>query len=473
MAGAQPRVVIVGGGFGGLYAARALRTADVRVTLIDRRNHHLFQPLLYQVASAALSPADIAAPIRHILRGQRNTDVLLAEVRAVDTRSRAVVLADSRRIPYDFLILSAGAVDQYFGNDAWAESAPGLKTIDDATTIRRRFLLAFEAAEQEPDPEAGRALLTFVVVGGGPTGVEMAGAFAEIARHTLAREFRHVDPRSSRVVLVEGGERVLATYPPDLSAKALRQLERLGVEVRLRSLVTQIDPDAVWIGADRIPTRNVVWAAGVAASPLGSTLGVPLDRMGRVVVEPDLSVPGHPEIFVVGDQASFTHQGEAPLPGIAPVAIQGARVAAANIGRTLRGVGREPFRYRDRGSMATIGRAAAVAQVGRWKLHGLSAWVVWLFIHILALIGFRNRVAVMMEWAWSYLTWQRGARLITGEVGARLAEPGRVLGTAEPPGSQRDEALADADPPEPLGGGGWMEGDPAQARSSGDGGSAR
>jgi NADH:ubiquinone reductase (H+-translocating) len=441
----------------------------VRVTVIDRRNHHLFQPLLYQVASAALSPADIAAPIRHILRNQKNTEVMLAEVLAVEPDARAVLLSDGRRMEYDFLILATGAVDQYFGNDGWAESAPGLKTIDDATTIRRRFLLAFEAAEQERDPEMCAALLTFVVVGGGPTGVEMAGAFAEIARHTLRRDFRHVDPRGARIVLIEGGERVLASYPPELSERARRHLERLGVEVRLSALVTEIEPDAVSIGAERIPTRNVVWAAGVAASPLGATLGVPTDRMGRVLVEPDLSVPGHPELFVIGDLAAFTHQGGSPLPGTAPVAMQAARAAASNVLRSIRGAAPLPFRYRDRGSMATIGRAAAVAQIGRIRLHGLAAWLVWLFIHILALIGFRNRLAVMMEWAWSYLTWQRGARLITGEVGPRLAEPGRVLGTAARPGSEADERIASTELPPEAGGGGWLEGDPRQ----GDGSPAR
>lgn len=461
--GERPHVVIVGGGFGGLYAARALRSAPVRVTVIDRRNHHLFQPLLYQVATAALSPADIAAPIRHILRRQRNAEVLLAEVAAVDAGERVVALADGRRIAYDYLVLATGAEDQYFGNDAWAASAPGLKTIDDATAIRRRFLLAFEAAEQEDDPAVSRALLTFVVVGGGPTGVEMAGAFAEIARHTLQREFRHVDPSRSRVILVEGGERVLAAYPPELSRRAQEQLESLGVEVRLRSLVTGIDPEGVQVGDERIATRNVVWAAGVAASPLGRTLGVPVDRMGRVVVEPDLSVPGHPELFVIGDLASFTHQDGQPLPGTAPVAMQEARAAAANITRLVRGEGVRPFRYRDRGSMATIGRAAAVGQIGRVKLHGILAWLAWLFIHILYLVGFRNRVAVLFEWAWSYLTWQRGARLITGEIGPRLAAPGQVLGGAAPDGTGPSQARPVADPPEPEGGGGWMEGDPAQA----------
>jgi NADH dehydrogenase len=450
MSNPLPHVVIIGGGFGGLYAARALRKARVRVTVIDRRNHHLFQPLLYQVATAALSPADIAAPIRHVLRKQRNTEVLLAEVVDVETEARAVVLSDGERVGYDFLIVATGAVDQYFGHEEWAQAAPGLKTIEDATGIRRRFLLAFEAAEQEADPEVCQALLTFVVVGGGPTGVEMAGAFAEIARHTFARDFRHVNPAQARVLLIEGGPRLLAAYPEELSAKAKEKLEKIGVEVRLGSLVTEIEPDAVRIGEEMIPARNIVWAAGIAASPLGRRLGVPTDKMGRVIVEPDLSVPGRPEVFVVGDLAHYAHGTERPLPGVAPVAMQQARAAARNIQRTLAGEARERFDYQDKGSMATIGRAAAVAQVGSLKMDGLLAWLAWLFIHILYLTGFRNRVAVFLEWAWSYLTWQRGARLITGEVGPRLAPEGAVLGAPE----------------EPEGGGGWMEGDPAQQASA-------
>jgi NADH dehydrogenase len=441
-----PHVVIVGGGFGGLNAAHSLARAPVRVTVIDRRNHHLFQPLLYQVASAALSPADIAAPIRHVLRKQRNTEVLLADVVDVDAGARALVLSDGRRVGYDFLIVATGAVDQYFGHDEWVESAPGLKTIEDATSIRRRFLLAFEAAEQTSDPELCEALLTFVVVGGGPTGVEMAGAFAEIARHTLADDFQHVDVTRARVILIEGGPRLLAAYDEELSGKARRKLEQKGVEVRLNSLVSRIEPDAVHVGDERIPARNIVWAAGVAASPLGRRLDAPVDRMGRVIVEPDLSIPDRPEVFVIGDLAHFAHQTGEPLPGVAPVAMQMARSASANILRTLRGHAREPFRYRDKGSMATIGRGAAVAQVGGLKMDGFLAWLAWLFIHLMYLVGFRNRVAVFMEWAWSYLTWQRGARLITGEVGPRLAPEGAVLGAPE----------------EPVGGGGWMEGDPAQ-----------
>jgi NADH:ubiquinone reductase (H+-translocating) len=429
--GDRPHVVIVGGGFGGLYAARALRKSPVNVTLIDRRNHHLFQPLLYQVATAALSPADIAAPIRHVLRKQRNASVLLGEVTDLDPAAREVVLAGRRRIAYDYLILATGAVDQYFGHDDWARSAPGLKRLEDAVEIRRRFLLAFEAAEQETDAERSRALLTFVVVGGGATGVEMAGAFAEVARHTLTRgDFRRVDPASARIVLLEGGPRLLPAYPEALSEKARAQLEKLGVEVRLDAMVTRIETDGVWVGDDRIRTHNVVWSAGVAASPLGARLGATTDRVGRVEVEPDLSVAGRPEIFVIGDLASFAHQTGAPLPGIAPVAIQQGTAAGRNIRRSVAGEDRRPFRYRDKGSLATIGRGAAVGQIGRHNVHGLIAWLIWLFVHLMYLVGFRNRVAVLFEWAWSYLTWQRGARLITGDVGPDLVPAGRSPGAA-------------------------------------------
>jgi NADH:ubiquinone reductase (H+-translocating) len=417
-----PHVVIVGGGFGGLYAARSLRRSPVRVTLIDRRNHHLFQPLLYQVATAALSPADIAAPIRHVLRKQENAAVVLGHVADVDIGRREVLLANGRPIHYDYLIVATGAVDQYFGHDAWAEVAPGLKKLEDAVEIRRRFLLAFEAAEQETDAEWARALLTFVVVGGGATGVEMAGAFAEVARHTLTRgDFRRVDPASARILLLEGGTRLLPAYPEDLSERARAQLEKLGVEVRTDSMVTRIEPAAVWVGDDRIPTRNVVWSAGVAASPLGARLGAVTDRQGRVQVEPDLSVPGLQDVFVIGDLASFPHQTGQPLPGIAPVAIQQGKAAGANIHRTVTGEARRPFRYHDRGSLATIGRGAAVGQIRRRNVHGFIAWLIWLFVHLMYLVGFRNRVAVLFEWAWSYLTWQRGARLITGDIGSDLA----------------------------------------------------
>lgn len=416
-AGHTPHVVIVGGGFGGLYAARALRRAPVRVTLVDQRNHHLFQPLLYQVATATLSPSDIARPIRHVLRRQRNAEVLLAEVEAVDAPAREVVLSDGRRLGYDHLILAAGAVDRYYGHDEWARWAPPLKTVADALEIRRRFLLGFEMAEQEPDPEARRALLTFVVVGGGPTGVETAGAFAEIARHTLRLDFRRIDPGEARIVLLEGGPRLLAGQDERLSERARLDLEKLGVEVRLGALVTDIGPDGVSVGDERIRCGHVVWAAGVGASPLGRTLGAPLDRMGRVVVEPDLSVPGHPEIYVIGDLASITHgtpDGE-PLPGVAQVAIQSGRAAARNIVRTLQRRPREAFRYRDKGTMAVIGRGRAVARIGAMRFTGALAWWVWAVVHILFLIGFRNRVAVAAEWAWGYATWRREARLITGQ----------------------------------------------------------
>jgi NADH:ubiquinone reductase (H+-translocating) len=419
---ALPHVVTVGGGFGGLYAARTLRGAPVRVTLIDRRNHHLFQPLLYQVATAALSPADIAAPIRQLLRRQRNATVVLGDVIGIDVAARAVTLASGRDIRYDYLVLAAGAVDQYFGHDDWVAHAPGLKRLEDAIEIRRRFLLGFEAAEQERDPQRSAALLTFVVVGGGPTGVEMAGAFAEVARHTLTGgDFRRIDPATARVLLLEGGPRLLATYPDQLSHRARAALERLGVEVRLDSIVTRIEPDAVWAGDERIPTHNVVWSAGVAASPLGAALGVATDRLGRVTVEPDLSLAGHPEVFVIGDLAAFPHQTGSPLPGIAPVAIQQGRAAAANIRRSVAGEPRRPFRYRDRGSLATIGRGAAVGLIGSRAVHGFLAWLIWLFVHLMYLVGFRNRVAVLLEWAWSYLTWQRGARLITGDIEPDLA----------------------------------------------------
>ncbi len=432
MAGTQflkvPHVVVVGGGFGGLAAARGLRGRGVSVTLVDRRNHHLFQPLLYQVATAVLSPADVSAPIRGILRRHRAAEVRMAEVTAFDLDQREVVLAGGARLGYDFLVVATGATHAYFGHPEWEALAPGLKTIEDATEIRRRFLLAFEAAEQHDDPEERRALLTFVVVGAGATGVEMAGSMAEIARHSLLRDFRRIDPGTARIVLLEGGPRVLSGYDARLSAYARRALERIGVEVRTGSVVTGIDPDGVAIGAERIRTRTVVWAAGVTASPLGALLGAPTDRVGRVRVEPDLAIPGRPEVFVVGDLAAVEQGGE-PLPGVAPVANQQGRHAADTIVRTLRGDARLPFRYRDRGSMATIGRRAAVLQVGRLRMKGWLAWMAWLLVHILVLIGFRNRLLVMIQWAWSYLTWQRGARLITGEVGADLAPPGRPLGT--------------------------------------------
>lgn len=410
----RPIVVIVGAGFGGLRAARALADAPVRVVVVDRQNHHLFQPLLYQVASATLSPADIAAPIRHVLRTQGNAEVRLGEVTSVDLHTRQVKLADGTSLPYDFLILAAGSRSSYFGRDAWAGLAPGLKTLEDALEIRRRFLLTFERAEQEEDPELRREWLTFVIVGGGPTGVELAGTLKEMARLTLPREFRRIRTDRARVILVEAGSGILANFGSGLSEKAMEGLERIGVEVRLGQPITGIDEHAVQLGGERIPTRTVLWAAGVSAVPLGASLGVPVDRIGRVVVEPDLSLPGHPEIFVVGDLAAFTHGTEGPLPGVAPVAIQQGAWAAGNLLATLAGRPRQPFRYRDKGSMATLGRGKAVAHIGRLSFTGYPAWLAWLFIHLMLLVDFRSRVFVFFEWLWAYLTTQPRARLIIG-----------------------------------------------------------
>ena len=408
----RPHVVIVGGGFGGLYAARALAGRPVRVTLLDRRNHHLFQPLLYQVATAALNPSDIATPLRSILRRAANVTVLLAEVESVDLAARRLVL-DGDPMEYDALVLAAGAGHSYFGHDDWEPLAPSLKTLEDALEIRRRVLVAYEEAEREQDRAEQRALLTSVVIGGGPTGVELAGALAEISRETIARDFRLIDPTKARIVLLEGGPRVLAAFPDPLPARAAAALTRIGVEVRTGATVTRVTPDAVWIGGEQIRARTVLWAAGVAAAPLTRTLGVPLDRAGRVLVERDLSIPGHPEAFAIGDLCALTGDDGHPLPGLAPVALQQGRAAARNVLHRLAGEPTEPFRYHDRGSMATIGRAAAVAVVGRFRLSGLIAWLAWLFVHIAFLIGFRNRFLVLFQWAWAYITWQRGARLIT------------------------------------------------------------
>src|SRR6266850_2473345 len=409
-----PRVVIVGGGFGGLYAARGLRRAPARVALVDRRNHHVFQPLLYQVATAALNPSDIAVPIRRILRRQTNAEVILGEARAVDVTARKVILADGE-VPYDYLIVATGATHSYFGRDDWAQVAPGLKTIENALDIRRRILLAFEAAERESDPARRAAWLTFVIVGGGPTGVELAGAVADIARLILRQDFRHIDPRSSRVFLVEAGARVLPSFDPVLAQRTAGSLRRLGVEVLTGAPVTAIDATGVSIGDRRIEARVVLWAAGVAASPLARSLGVPLDRAGRVPVTPDLTLPGHPEVFVIGDLAALQQDGR-PVPGVAPAAKQMGQQTARNILRRLRGLPSRPFRYRDAGSLATIGRAAAVADFGRVKLWGLPAWLAWLVIHIYFLIGFRNRLLVILQWAWLYLRYESGARLITGDI---------------------------------------------------------
>ena len=409
---ALPRVVIVGGGFGGLNAARELARAPVQVTLIDRRNHHVFQPLLYQVATAALNPSDIAMPIRRILRQQRNVEVLFAEARGVDLAAKVVVL-DEGTVPYDHLIVATGARHSYFGNEAWAPFAPGLKSIGDALEIRRRVLSAFELAERETDEARRDAWLTFVVVGAGPTGVELSGSLCEIARHALARDFRHFDPAQARVILLEGSDRVLPPYTPLLSEKARRQLTSLGVDVRTGQRVTSIDAEGVAVGSERIATRTVLWAAGVAGSGFGRSLGVPLDRAGRVPVRPDLSIADHPNIFVVGDLACVLSDG-APVPAVAPAAMQEARHAARNVIRAARGEPTRPFRYKDKGSLATIGRSAAVADLGWIKLSGPVAWVAWLLLHLLFLVGFRNRAIVVFQWAWSFISYDRAARLITG-----------------------------------------------------------
>jgi NADH dehydrogenase len=415
----RPHVVILGGGFAGLSAARALRAAPVRVTIVDRRNHHLFQPLLYQVATAALNPGDIAYPIRSVLRNQANARTLLARVDAIDLAARTLLLADGV-LSFDYLLVATGATHSYFGQDAWEQWAPGLKTIEDALEVRRRVLSAFEAAERQSDPAQLAATLTFVVVGAGPTGVELAGALSEIGRLTVAKDFRAFDPRRLRVVLVEGTDRVLPPYSPKLSANAQRQLERLGVEVRTGAKVTKIDQQGVWLGDEFLAARTVLWAAGVAASPLGKQLGVPLDRAGRVVVAPDLSVPGQPHVFVAGDLMAVV-QGGKPVPGVAPAAIQSGRVAARNIAALVAGRATVPFRYRDKGSLATIGRAKAVGSIAGAELSGFAAWWVWWVVHIAYLIGFRNRLAVMIGWAWQYFAFARGARLITG----RAWEPGQ------------------------------------------------
>ena len=418
-----PRVVIIGAGFGGLYAARALRRARAEITVIDRRNHHLFQPLLYQVATAGLSPGDIAYPVRAVLSRQKNTRVLLAEARAVDLEARKVVLKDGS-LDYDYVIVATGSGDSYFGHDDWERLAPGLKTLEDALEIRRRILYAFELAEREDDEARRRALLTFVVVGGGPTGVELAGAIAEIARQVMVRDFRAIDPREARVILVEAGPRVLATYPEDLSAKAEASLRKLGVEVWTSSPVTNIENDRVVAGNHEVSAATALWAAGVKASPLAQSLGTKLDPAGRAIVEPDLSLPGHPEAFVIGDLACFLHQTGKPLPGVAPAAIQQGRHAARNILRDLKGKARQPFHYLDKGTLATIGRAAAVADFGFVKISGFFAWLAYLFVHLFFLIGFRNRFVVMFEWAWAYFTFQRSARLITGDID-KVPTPGK------------------------------------------------
>ena len=416
----MPRVIVIGGGFGGLYATRALRRAPVEITVLDRRNHHVFQPLLYQVAMAVLSPGDIASPIRWILRGQRNVEVFLGEAARIDVARRTVHLTDGAAFSYDYLIVAAGTTHDYFGHDDWRPFAPGLKTIEDALEIRRRVLLAFERAERESDASRRAALLTFVLVGGGPTGVELAGAMAEIARHSLARDFRHIDPSSSKIILLEGGPTVLSTFPESLREAARHDLERLGVEVRTNTIVTRIGAGFVEAGETRIAAETILWAAGVAASPLGRTLGAPVDRSGRVLINPDLTIPGHPEVFVIGDLASLPGPHGRPLPGVAQVAMQMGAHASRNILRAVEGQPRREFVYRDYADMATIGRASAVADFHWMQLKGLIAWLAWLFVHIFNLIGFRNRLVVMVQWAWAYVSFQRAIRLITG------AEPPRT-----------------------------------------------
>ncbi len=413
--GQRPEVVIVGAGFGGLYAARALKNAPVHITIIDRKNHHLFQPLLYQVATAGLSPGDIARPIRAILSRQQNARVLLAEAVGIDMGARKVFLRDGE-VPYDYLILATGVRHAYFGHDDWEQWAPGLKSLEDALEMRRRILMAFEKAERETDEARRRQLLTFVIVGGGPTGVELAGAIAEISKQVMVSDFRAIDPREARIILVEAGPRILPTYPNDLSARAESDLRRLGVEVWTGRFVTAIDATGVTVADQHVPSATTLWAAGVRASSLAKSLGTELDRAGRVVANPDLSVPGHPNVSVIGDLCALKDESGKQLPGVAPVAIQQGRHVVRNIALACRGQKGEPFRYRDRGSLATIGRAAAVADLGFVKFSGFMAWLAWLFVHIFFLIGYRNRFVVLFEWAWAYFTFQRAARLITGNI---------------------------------------------------------
>jgi len=434
--GTKPNIVILGAGFAGLYAAHSLAKANVRITLVDRRNHHTFQPLLYQVATAALSPGEIAYPIRHIFSDNQNISVLLARATGFDLEHRRLLLEEDA-LAYDYLLVAAGATHAYFGHPEWAPYAPGLKTLEDATEIRRRILLAFEIAErrarltQKPEP------INFFVVGGGPTGVELAGALAEIAQHVLAADFRSIDPRSTRVVLIEAGPRILPTFDEKLSASAVQQLNRLGVEVMTGAAVTGIDEAHVYMGERVLAASVVLWAAGVSASPLGKMLGAPTDRAGRVKVQPDLTLPGHPEVFVLGDLAAAVQANGKPVPGVAPAAIQMGQYAADTILGDLRGEPRKQFRYRDKGNLATIGRKSAVAEIAGMKLSGPTAWLAWLFIHVLFLIGFSSRVQVLWEWFWAYITFQRGARLITGQ-SRSIVQPPR-----EEPASPWQQKAAD------------------------------
>ncbi|HEU5169570.1 MAG TPA: NAD(P)/FAD-dependent oxidoreductase [Gemmatimonadales bacterium] len=446
---ARPRVVILGGGFAGLHAAKGLRRAPVHVTVVDRRNHHLFQPMLYQVATAALNPSDIANPIRSVLRKQMNTDVLLGEAVSVDVSAREVLLADGVGLPYDYLVVGTGARHSYFGHDEWEAVAPGLKSLEDALEIRKRVLLAFELAERELLPERRQALLTFVVVGGGPTGVELAGALAEIRNYALERDFRRINPRAATVMLIEAGPRILSSYPERLSERGVTALRRLGVEVRVSTTVTSVRDWSVQAGDWTIPTRTVLWAAGNLASPLLRSLGCPLDPQGRAIVEPDCSIPGHPEVFVLGDAAHFEDEEQGLLPGVCPVAIQMGEYVASLIARETAGEpGRPAFSYWNKGQLAVIGRGRAVADIGRLHFDGLFAWLAWIFVHIFFLIGFRNRLLVMIQWAYSYVTYQRGARLITGEAGPGTpTRPVTDLPTSPPAaraGASSPAAVADA-----------------------------
>ncbi len=446
---AAHRVVIVGAGFGGLNAAQTLANAPVSITVIDRKNHHTFQPLLYQVATAGLSPGEIAAPIRSILNRHKNVEVLMAEVTGFDLERRVVQTAvqddpqsEVQEIPYDSLIVAAGASHAYFGHDDWEAAAPGLKTIEDALEIRRRVLLAFELAERRASAGDGNTPLNFVVVGGGPTGVELAGTLAEICRHALAQDFRTIDPRRARIHLIEGGPHVLPAYPEDLSLSALEQLRRLGVEVLTSTMVTKVEPGAIYMGQTKMHADVILWAAGVAASPLGKKLGMPVDRAGRVLVNPDLSLPNHPEVFVIGDLAALKDKSGNLLPGVAPVAILEGRFVAKLIKREIGGSSdsRPAFHYFDKGSLATIGRSAAIAQFGEIHISGFIAWLAWLFVHILFLIGFQNRILVFIQWAWSYFTYERSARLITGSTSL----PGWTAAKAGDPGANETKEMSAA-----------------------------
>ena len=437
----RSRIVIIGGGFGGLTAAESLARLPVNITLVDRKNHHTFQPLLYQVATAGLSPAEIAAPIRGILARHENVEVLLGEVIGFDLNQRVVKL-QGFELPYDYLVVAAGASHAYFGHDDWEALAPGLKTVEDALEIRRRVLLAFELAERHAATTGQHLPLSFVVVGAGPTGVELAGTLAEITRKSLSDDFRNIDPKNTRIVLLEAGSAVLATYPEDLRISAKRQLERLGVDVRLNSPVTDVRLGEIHVGGDVVQATIVLWAAGVSASPLGHALGGPVDRAGRVLIEADLSLLGHPEVFVIGDLASLKQADGASLPGVAPVAMQQGRWVARQIAADLAGNARKPFHYVDKGSLATIGRAAAVAEFGRVHMSGLLAWMSWLFIHIFFLVGFRNRVIVMIQWAWSYFTYDRSARLITGETRTAAVPALQIVERATALGGQFDGSYA-------------------------------